>query len=135
MIFIGDCFAIVIISILCLFYFEKQFYFTPASKYFALCLILNGINAILDIASTIAIYSENVPIVTNAALNLLYFSSNIIATTAIAMVLFSKILEHVHRSKCKKRAMTGLVVIFAVYQSLVLINPLTGWLFYFENGV
>ena len=31
--------------------------------------------------------------------------------------------------------MTGLVVIFAVYQSLVLINPLTGWLFYFENGV
>lgn len=135
MIFIGDCFAIVIISILCLFYFEKQFYFTPASKYFALCLVFNGINAILDIASTIAIYAENVPIVTNAALNLLYFSSNIIATTTIAMVLFSKILEHVHRSKCKKRAMTGLVVIFAVYQSLVLINPLTGWLFYFENGV
>ena len=135
MIFIGDCFAIVIISILCLFYFEKQFYFTPASKYFALCLVFNGINAILDIASTIAIYAENVPIVTNAALNLLYFSSNIIATTAIAMVLFSKILEHVHRTQCKKRAMTGLVAIFAVYQTLVLINPLTGWLFYFENGV
>ena len=135
MIFIGDCFAIVIISILCLFYFEKQFFFTPASKYFALCLVFNGINAILDIVSTVAIYSKNVPIITNAALNLLYFSSNIITTTAIAMVLFSKILEHVHRTQCKKRAMAGLVAIFAIYQTIVLINPLTGWLFYFENGV
>lgn len=135
MIFIGDCFAIVIISILCLFYFEKQFFFTPASKYFALCLILNGLNAVLDIASTVAIYSDSVPIVTNVVINMLYFSSNIVTTTAIAMVLFSKILEHVHRPQCKQRALVGLIVIFVVYQSLVFVNPLTGWLFSFENGV
>lgn len=135
MIFIGDCFAIVIISILCMFYFEKQFFFTPASKYFALCLALNGLNAILDIATTVAIYSESIPIVTNVVLNMLYFSSNIVTTTAIAMVLFSKILEHVHTPKCKRRAMIGLVVIFVTYQALVFINPFTGWLFSFDGGV
>lgn len=135
MILIGDCFAIVIISILCLFYFEKQFFFTPASKYFAVCLILTGLNAVLDIASTMAIYSESVPIVTNVVINMLYFSSNIVTTTAIAMVLFSKILEHVHRPKCKLRASVGLAVIFVIYQVIVMINPFTGWLFSVEGGV
>lgn len=135
MILIGDYFSLLMISILCLFYFGNKYYSTTAGKYFAWCLILTGTTALTDIFAVAMMNVPTTPPAVNLALNSLYFLINILTTSFFALVLFAKILEHVHDDFCMKRAKYALSIVFAVYSLIVLLNCFTGWLFSFdENG-
>ena len=135
MILVGDFFALGLICILCLFYFRNRYFISAESKYYALCLILTAINACVDIVTAVMINNNLGPIWLNMLINSVYFLMNILVTSMIGMVLFTKILEHVHEDHCMRRAITALTTIGAVYTTIVITNPLTKLLFYFdENG-
>ena len=136
MILAGDVFALGLITILCLFYFKNKYFPTAASKFYSWCLICTGINAAIDILSTYLIINVLGPVWLNMIINTVYFLTNILTSSFIAMLFFAKILEHVHDDHCMKRAVTSLIATGSAYASLVLTNPLTKILFYFdENGV
>ena len=134
MILIGDYFSLLMISILCLFYFGNKYYSTTAGKYFAWCLILTGMTALTDIFAVAMMNVPTTPPAVNLALNSLYFLINILTTSFFALVLFAKILEHVHDDFCMKRAKFALTIVFAVYSLIVLLNIFTGWLFSFDEA-
>lgn len=135
MVLIGDYIAIGLVAILCLFYFETAYFPTRASKYFAVCLPLTAITAILDVTAVYMLKASSIPVQLNVAVNTLFFIFNLLTTTMIAMVLFSKILEHVHDSHCLKQAQIMMSIIFGLYLVIVVVNIWTGILFFFgKNG-
>lgn len=136
MILAGDVFALGLIAILCLFYFKNKYFPTAASKFYSWCLICTAVNASVDILSTYFINNQIGPVWLNMIINTVYFLTNILTSSFIAMLFFAKILEHVHDDHCMKKAITSLIATASAYASLVLTNPLTKILFYFdENGV
>ena len=135
MVLIGDYFSLLMISILCLFYFGNKYLTTTAGKYFLGCLVLTALTSLIDTLAVVLMSTPSVPVGINIAVNTVYFLINILTTTFIALVLFAKILEHVHDDFCMKRAKRALTVVFGVYALIVLSNLFTGWLFRFdENG-
>ncbi|MBO7761800.1 MAG: GGDEF domain-containing protein [Clostridia bacterium] len=126
---LGDFVALGLILILCIFYFESKCFLSPSGKYFVLCLPLTAVTALVDIASVILLGTPGVPVWLNFTANTLFFLLNILTTTLYAMVLFHKILEHVHMAHCMRRAKIAMTVIYAVYALIVLSNIFTGWLF------
>ena len=73
MILIGDYISLGIVTILCLFYFETAYFPTRASKYFAVCLPLTAITAILDVTAVYMLKNPSTPIQLNIAVNTLFF--------------------------------------------------------------
>jgi len=135
MIFLGDFFAIGLVIVLSLFFFDDKYYLTKSSRYFVGCLVLTALTAATDLASGSLLYMEAVPVWLNMTVNSLYFLINIITTSCIALYLFTKILEHSHNNHCMHYAQTALLILFVVYVGVVLGNIQFGWLFYFdENG-
>ena len=110
--FIGDFFAIGIVLVLFLFYFDGKRILSTASKYFVACLILTALTAAIDLLTGKLMVSEDVPLWISIAANSLYFLVNILATSAIALFLFTKILEHSHNSHCMRNAQVGLIILF-----------------------
>ena len=93
---IGDFFALGLVAILSLFFFQNAYFPTKASKFFALSLVLTAASGCLDILAVYLFDASNVPMWINMLVNSLFFATNVLTTTMIAMVLFHKILEHVH---------------------------------------
>ena len=135
LIMVGNYISVVIVSILAFFYFEKRYFPSVASKYFATTLALTAVSATLDtITGLLIIEGPKIPLWIGYLLNSIYFVSNLLTTTFIAMTLFAKILEHVHDDYCLKRAKIAISSIFFSYFILVLVNIKTGIFFYFDNG-
>lgn len=137
MIYIGDYFAISLVIILCMFFFDSKTglrRMSAASKLFVCCLVSTAITAATDIITVHMLQLENVPLWQNMLVNTLYFVFNIISTSSIALYLFTKILEHTHDRHCMKKACIGLTVLFVIYLAVVAANLKTGWLFSFEDG-
>lgn len=132
MIFIGDYFAIGLVIVLSLFYFDNKYYLTKASKYFVACLILTAMTALTDLLTGSLLHAENVPLWLNMAANSLYFLVNIVTTSFIALFLFTKILEHSHNNHCMTYAVRGLWILFVIYAVFIILNLWTGWLFFFD---
>jgi len=135
MVFIGDYFAIGLVIILSLFYYDgktRPKYMPSNNKYFIACLIFTALTALLDIVAGILLEAYGIPLWINMAVNTLYFIINIIATSSIAFFLFTKMLEHTYDNHCMKNARTALIILFCIYSSLVIANIWTGWLFYFD---
>ena len=130
--FIGDYFAIGLVIVLCMFYFESKYFLTTASKYFVACLLLTAATAATDIASGMLLDAADIPYWINMVVNSLYFIINIFTTSAIALFLFTKILEHAYDDHCMVYARRGLLILFSVYLLLVLGNLRTGWMFWFD---
>lgn len=134
MILTGNYFAIGLVLILCLFFFDSKYFPSKTSKYFAIVLILTLVTSALDIFATSMLtvpgISPWVHIVTNSA----YFAVNIFTTAGIAMVMFSKILEHVHDDHCMKRATFMLNTVSSIYFTLIAANAFTGWIFYIDES-
>ena len=126
---LGDFVALGLIVILCIFYFETKCFLSPSGKFFVFCLPLTAATALVDIAAVVLLEMSGVPVFLNLLTNTLFFLINILTTTMYAMVLFHKILEHVHVAHCMRRAKIALTVIYLVYAALVLSNLFTGWLF------
>ena len=137
MIFVGDFFAIGLVIILCMFYFDgksKSPYMTSANKSFIACLVLTALTALFDLISVQLLEIAGIPLWLNITVNTLYFLVNIVTTSAFALYLFIKILEHAHDNHCMIYACTGLSILFTVYLALIIINLWTGWLFYFDEA-
>lgn len=136
MIFIGDYFAMGLVIILCVFFFDSKTsirYMSVSSKLFVCCLITTALTAVTDLITGQLLELENVAIWQNVLVNTLYFAVNIISTTVIALYLFTKILEHTRNKRhCMHNACIGLAVLFCGYMVFVISNLWTGWLFYFD---
>ena len=135
MIFIGDYFAIGLVIILAMFFFDNITsikYMPRSSKLFLAVLALTAFNAATDLLAGALLTKEGVPYWLNMLMNSLYFVSNLVATSCIALYLFTKILEHTHRRHCQRNAHVGLSVILCVHLIAVICNLWTGILFYFD---
>ena len=133
---VGDYFALGLVLVLCIFFFDNKIslrYMTAASKIFIFCLISTALTALLDLATLELPLVMNMPVWLGMLVNTAYFVMNIISTSSIALYLFTKILEHKHSRHCMRNARIGLVVLFAIYIVVVVANIWTGWLFYFDS--
>ena len=136
MVFIGDYFALGLVIILCIFFFDSKNsarYMTAASKLFVCCLLTTALTAITDLVTGHLLELENVPLWQNMLANSMYFVINIIATTCIALYLFVRILEHTYVNHCMRNARIGLAVLFVIYIGFVISNLSNGCLFYFDE--
>ncbi len=134
MVFVGDYFAIGLVLVLCLFYFDGHTgirYMTSAGKCFVACLVLTALTALTDLIAG-QLLMQDVPLWLNMLSNTLYFAVNIVTTSAIALFLFTKILEHAHDNHCMTMARRGLAILFSLYLMLIAANLWTGWMFYFD---
>ena len=116
--FIGDYFALGLIIILCIFFFDSKTSFrfmSAASKLFICCLITTALTAVTDLITVQLQELEQVPLWKNMAANSIYFVVNIVSTTFIALYLFTKILEHTHERHCMRNARIGLGLLFLKY--------------------
>ena len=135
MIFIGDFFALALVIILFVFFFDSKTnirYMTASSKLFIGCLVTTAITAMTDVLTGELMMMQNVPLWKNMLVNSFYFFINIITTSFIALYLFTKILEHTHDRHCMKRAIAGLSALFCIYMVFIIANLWNGWLFYFD---
>ena len=132
MIFIGDYFALGLVIVLCMFYFQNKHFPTLASKCYAVAIVITGVTIVLDLLSGILLQYP-IPLWLNMAVNALYFFANILTTSSFAMFLFAKILEHVYDETCMVRAKRVLSGILIVYSLFIVANFRTGWLFYFDT--
>ncbi|MBE6653615.1 MAG: EAL domain-containing protein [Ruminococcaceae bacterium] len=139
MIFIGDYFALGLVFVLVLFFFDSKIsvrYMTVYSKLFISALLMTAITALMDLFSGYLMQRSDVPLWLHMLANTLFFITAIVTTSLLALYLFRRILQHTHRRHCMLRAYIGLSIMFAVYMILMLINLKTGWIFYFqESGV
>ncbi|MBR5534856.1 MAG: GGDEF domain-containing protein [Ruminiclostridium sp.] len=136
MIFLGDYFSIGLVIVLFVFFFDKNHYHTKPSQIFMACLGLTALTAVTDLISGLLMRAEYVPLWLNVGVNSLYFVINLMTTSAFALYLFTKILEHSYDDHCMTYAKRGLLILFTVYMVFVLANLWNGWLFYFdENGM
>lgn len=132
--FIGDYFALGLIIVLSLFFFDKKYYLTTASKFFMAALGLTAATALIDLIAGRMIHTMGVPLWLNMATNSLYFVVNILTTSAIALYLFTRILEHSYDDHCMTYAKRGLAILLTVYLGFVVANLWTGCLFYFDEA-
>ncbi len=139
MVYIGDYFAIGLVIILFMFFFDhkRNIENMPvSSKVFIGMLVLTAFNAMLDLFAGVLLESAGVPIWLNMLVNSLYFVTNLVTTSCIALYFFIKILEHTHHRHCMRNAYIALGSILGVFSAVVVINLWTGVLFYFdEQGV
>ena len=134
--FIGDYFALGLVLILCVFFFDSKTsfrYMSAASKLFICCLLTTALTAVTDLMTGQLLEMERVPLWQNLLVNTLYFAVNIVATSTIALYLFTKILEHTHRHHCMRNACIGLALLFGIYMLFLVINLWNGCLFYFDE--
>lgn len=137
MVYIGDYFAIGLVAVLFMFYFEgkvSRAYLAPASKIFVVCLLLTAATAGTDLMTVHLMSAAGTPLWLNMAMNSIYFIVNIITTSCIALFLFIKILEHAHDDHCMKKACCGLITLFSIYILLIAANIFNGWLFSFDES-
>ena len=124
MIFLGDYFALGLLAVLFLFYFEGgrlNRYMSVASKWFVVSLVLSALSAAVDLI-TGQLLAIRAPLWANFAANTVYFVLSIVTTSAFALYLFTRILEHAHDDHCMTYAKRGLFILFSVYMVLVAAN-------------
>lgn len=137
MIYIGDYFALGFVIMLFLFFYDGKTgfrYMTTAAKLFVGCLIATAFTACTDLFAVNLLNTPGTPLWLNLFANSLYFVSANVATSIIAMYVFTKLLEHTHNNHCMKNARIGLIVVFFLQLAFVLVNLKTGWLFFIKDG-
>lgn len=133
--FVGDYFALGLIIILCIFFFDSKTsirYMSSASKLFICCLVTTALTALTDLITVQLLGVEHAPLWQHILANTLYFIVNIVTTSCIALYLFTRILEHTHERHCMRNACIGLGVLFVIYMAFVITNLWNGCLFYFD---
>ena len=91
--FVGDYFAVIMVLILSLFYFDRKHSLNDASKCFVGSLAFTALTAVTDIASCRLLDAPSAPLWIHMAVHTLYFFVNILTTSFIALYLFLKILR------------------------------------------
>ena len=133
MIFIADYLAIGLVLALFLFYLDSKHYLDRTDKLFVASVIFTGITAFVDIMTGQLLKAASTPLWLNMSINTLYFVTNIVTTSLIALFLFCRILEHVTDQHCMKNACIGLTILLSIYSVAVISNFWNGCLFYFDS--
>ena len=136
MIYIADYFALGLVVILFMFFFDSKISFRLmpfSSKVFAAALTMTALTALTDLWTGSLAVLPSSRIWLGLLVNSLYFIVNLVTTSLIALYLFVKTLEHTHHKHCMRRAYIGLAVIFSLYTLVVIANIWTGWLFYYDG--
>lgn len=131
--FIGDFFALGLVLVLSVFFFDGTFALTKTSKFFLTSLLMTALTAVSNLLTGYLMGRPDTPLWLNMAVNSLYFCVNIFATTSIALYVLARILEHSHEKHCLRNAYVGLGICFAFYLTVIILNLWTGWLFYFNE--
>lgn len=132
--FIGDYFALGLVSVIFMFFFDSKIsvrHMPVSSKLFIACLFSTALTALTDLGTGYLLSQTSVPLWLNLLVNTMFFLSAIVTTSLIALYLFTKILEHTHDRHCMKNALIGLSVLFSVYLVVMISNVWTGSVFYF----
>ena len=135
MVYISDYISLGTIFIISLFYFTNDHVQSVSRKIFSTCLILSASTAALDILTCYLSETPGGYLGFELLMNSLYFVVNILTTSAFAIFLIYKILEHVYERHCMKKGIIALSIVLGVYLIFVVINLFTGWLFYFDEDV
>ena len=91
MIFVGDYFALGLVIILCVFFFDSKIsirHMTAASKLFICCLVLTAATAVTDLLTGQLQQMEQAPLWQSVVVNTLYFVVNIVTTSVMALPVF-----------------------------------------------
>ena len=136
--FIGDYFALAMVLVMFLFFFDSKSglrHMTSTSKLFIVSLLMTAVTSLTDLFTGYLLQQTDVPLWLNMFANTMYFVNALVTTTVLALYLFKKILEHTHERHCVRRAHIGLTAILVPYIGMVVANFYTKWLFYFsEDG-
>lgn len=133
MIYVGDYLALGLVVTLAMFFFDTRLLNTRSSKFFAVCLVLTGCTALVDILTGQLLSLRNAPVWLHMHGNTLYFVVNILTTSCFALYLFSKVLEHVYNDHCFRNGKIALAALFTIYIFFVISNYWNQWLFYFDD--
>ena len=87
MVFVGDFFAIGLIIVLCMFYFERKHFLSFNSRIFAACLILIGLTAGTNIFCYAIMENPTAPLWMLYLVNSLYFLFLITSTMLLTLFL------------------------------------------------
>jgi len=90
MVFVGDYFAIGLVLVLFLFYFDgstRPRYMPVDSKYFIACLFFTAASALVDIVAGILLDTPGVPLWLDMSVNTLYFLANIVTTGLVSLLV------------------------------------------------
>ena len=98
MIFIGDYFALGLVIVLCMFFFDSKIslqYIPKTSKLYIACLFSTALTSVVDLITGQLMVMDGIPLWQNMLANTMYFIVNIITTSCMALYLFTRILEHI----------------------------------------
>ena len=99
MIFIGDYFALGLVLVLFLFFFDSKIsvrHMSVSSKIYIAALAMTAVTAITDLFTGYLLQKQEVPLWENVLTNTMYFINALVATSLLALYMFWKILEHTH---------------------------------------
>lgn len=126
----------IFIAVIALFHLSGQTMRGIRHKLFSWCLFLAEGNTALDILTILMIEKgSEIPQSVNVAVNMFYFLGMNTLLSVIAVYAFYVLFDHIQDRHCLYIAVRMISSFFVVMQLLVLINPWTKWLFFFENGV
>lgn len=134
MVFVGDFFAIGLIIVLCMFYFERKHFLSFNSRIFAACLILIGLTAGTNIFCYITMHDPAAPLWMLHLLNSLYFLFLMAGSALLTLFLLYSILEHVCHAFCRVMGTSITLGLTAAYLLVLLSNFKTGAIFYFDQN-
>lgn len=134
MIFVGDYFAIGLIIVLCMFYYERKHFLSLNSRIFAACLIMIGLTAATNIFCYAIMDNPATPLWMLHLFNSLYFVFLIVGSALLTLFLLYSILEHVCKGPCRFMGTTITLSLTAAYLLILFSNFKTGAIFYFDEA-
>ena len=132
MVFVGDFFAIGLIIVLCMFYFERKHFLSFNSRIFAASLILIGLTAGTNIFCYAIMSDPATPLWMLHLFNSLYFFSLITSTMLLTLFLLYSILEYGCIGPCRLYGTLITLSLTVVYLIALFSNPKSGVIFYFD---
>ena len=125
--------ALILISIVTIYFFKRKQGFAPRRKIFSTCLVLSYCCIIINLISVYTIdHYQMIPPWVNMILNCLYFLLSLWVCTAIAVYIFNLLFEHVYEPGKKKVYLSVLAVINVIYFIIVVSNPHFHTIFWFD---
>lgn len=133
----AELLAFILIIMTAMFYYDKRQVKSVRRRIFEAGLWLAGTSVVLNAICVYTIeYYELIPHWVNMILNSVYFATAVGMPTVVAAYMFDLLLEHVYNKECRRRSNVGLSILAGIYAVILVLNPWTKWLFWFDtNGV
>lgn len=129
----AEALAFILIIMIGVFYYDRRVVQYRRRRIFGVCLWMAGISIILNVISVYTIeHYDLVPIWLNMVLNSAYFAVSVGMSILVSLYMFDLLLEHVYSKMCHRKSNTGLTVLSVSYALILILNPWTKWLFYFD---